>query len=126
MDVVTAFLNGELEEEVYMEQAQGFETRNPKKTVCKLNRAIYELKRAHCRWHVKINTFLVDELNFKSNSADECVYILHRNNQILTLALYVDDILLGCSDPEMLQWLKAQLSTKFKMKDLGEARTCLV
>ena len=75
MDVVTAFLNGELREVVYMEQPQGFEEGDPDKVVCLLLKSIYGLKQSPRQWYGKIDDFFVKHLGMKHNPADDCVYV---------------------------------------------------
>lgn len=64
MDVLTAFLNGDPTEEVYMEQPEGFEVGDPRKRVCRLLKALYGLKQASRTWYAKIDDFLVKSLGF--------------------------------------------------------------
>lgn len=79
MDVVLAFLNGDLGEEVYMEQTDIFERGNPDEIVCRLLRSLYGLKQAPRQLYDNIDEFLVNELNMKRNLADECLYIRHQS-----------------------------------------------
>ena len=125
MDVVTAFLNGNLNELVYMEQPQGFEKGDPAKIVCLLLKAIYGLKQAPRQWYAKIDHFFVHTLRMERNPADDCVYVRRKGGQILIIALYVDDLLIACSDKAVLVQTKAQLCNGFKMKDLGESKIIL-
>lgn len=125
MDVVTAFLNGELKELVYMEQPEGFEQGDPAKLVCLLLKSIYGLKQSPRAWYGKIDDFFVKHLGMERNPADDCIYVRRKGGHILIIALYVDDLLIACSDESILSETKRELSARFKMKDLGEARIIL-
>lgn len=125
MDVKTAFLNGDLDKDVYMEQPDGFKDTSRPNHVCKLEKALYGLKQAPRLWFAKIDTFLISELGFMSSAYDPCLYISRRASSIVIVSLYVDDLLLACSDMERLKWLKSALHKKFDMTDCGEATVCL-
>ena len=125
MDVKTAFLNGDLKETVYMEQPQGFEQGDPSKVVCRLKKAIYGLKQAPRQWYAKIDEFFMTTLGMTRNPADDCIYVRREGGHLLIIALYVDDLLIACSDESMLSKTKNDLSERFKMKDLGESRIIL-
>ena len=125
MDVVTAFLNGDLVELIFMEQPPGFEQGSPGSLVCRLKKAIYGLKQAPRQWYAKIDDFFVRTLGMERNPADDCVYVRRQGGHILIIALYVDDLLIACSDMSVLQDTKRDLSSRFKMKDLGESRVIL-
>ena len=121
MDVVTAFLNGELDEVIYMEVPAGFRDPNRPNLVCKLLKALYGLKQAPRQWYAKINTFLCDELKFTSCPYEPCLYYKHDERSMMLIALYVDDLLIAGNDLVALQRVKADFARQFKMKDLGEA-----
>lgn len=121
MDAVSAFLQGDLEEEIYMVQPEGF---NNGSKVCKLNKAIYGLKQASRAWNKKLDGVLV-QLGFQRSTVDECIYFNIKNGEIVIIAVYVDDILIFSNDKELTNKLKRNLSDKFKMKDIGEAKMCL-
>ena len=125
MDVVTAFLKGDLDEEINMEQPEGCIDKNRPDSVCKLLKAIYGLKQAHRQWQSNIDEFLIVELGFKTTRSDPCLYIRRESNVIMIIALYVDDLLLAGSDLEAILWMKNELNTRFEMKGLGEAKTCI-
>ena len=125
MDAITAFLNVILKELVYMEQPPGFEVGDPAKTVCLLLKAIYGLKQAPRQWYAKIDDFFLHDLDMEHNPADDCVYVRRKGGHILIIALYVDDLLIACSDMSVLIETKKQLSNGFKMKDLGESKIIL-
>jgi len=124
MDVKTAFLNGELEEEIYMQQPDGFVIPGQERKVCKLVKSLYGLKQAPMQWHEKFDKTLVSA-GFSVNDADKCVYSRFRGNVGVILCLYVDDILILGSNVEVISDIKCFLSTKFDMKDLGPASVIL-
>lgn len=125
MDVKTAFLNGDLDKDVYMEQPDGFKDASRPNNVCKLKKALYGLKQAPRLWFANINTFLVSELQFRSSAYDPCLYIFRNSSSVIIVSLYVDDLLLACSDLKQLDWLKSSLRKKFYMMDCGPASVCL-
>ena len=124
MDVKTAFLNGELEEEIYMEQSDGFVVKGQESKVCKLLKSLYGLKQAPKQWHEKFDTTLTSA-GFAVNEADSCVYYRYGGGKGVILCLYVDDILIFGTDIDVINEVKSFLSTKFDMKDLGEADVIL-
>ena len=125
MDVVTAFLNGDLDEDIYMEQPEGCADGANPDFVCKLLKAIYGLKQAHRQWHYKIDSLLLIHLGFKKTRSDPCLYIKREGNSVMIIALYVDDLLLAGSDLDAILWMKGELKKRFEMKDLGEAKVCI-
>ncbi|KAM1269944.1 hypothetical protein ACFX15_001999 [Malus domestica] len=124
MDVKTAFLNGDLEEDIYMVQPPGFSERGKDNMVCKLNKSIYGLKQASRQWFLKFDQ-VVTAHGFVENKMDDCIYLKHKGSKFIFLVLYVDDILLASSDMQLLRETKTVLSTNFEMKDLGEAHYVL-
>jgi hypothetical protein len=124
MDVKTAFLNGDLEENVYMAQPKGFVVKGKEKMGCRLKRSIYGLKQASRQWYLKFDRTIKD-FGFKENVEDNCVYAKFKNGRYIFLILYVDDILLASSDVGLLLETKKFLSAHFEMKDLGEANFVL-
>jgi hypothetical protein len=125
MDVVTAFLNGDLDEIIHMEQPEGFVKAEDTDKVCRLCKAHYGLEQANRQWYAKMDTFLCDELGFTRNAADHCFYVRIKGGQITLIALNVDDLLIACADKSVLDTIKRALSMQFEMKDMGEARKCL-
>jgi hypothetical protein len=93
MDVKTAFLNGIIKEEVYIEQPQGFEVQDKKSHVCKLKKALYGLNQAPRAWYGRIDSFLMS-LGFTKSKGDSNQYFKVMNDESLILLLYVDDLLL--------------------------------
>jgi hypothetical protein len=118
IDVKTTFLNGDLEEEVYMKQPEGFD--NDSKRVCKLKKSIYGLKQASRQWYIKFHK-VITSFGFIENLVDQCIYLKVSGSKVIFLVLYVDDILLASNDLGLLHETKQLLSQSFEMKDLGEA-----
>lgn len=110
MDVVTAFLNGILKEEVYMELPDGYKKPG---WIAQLQRCIYGVKQSPRRWYSELNKFLV-QMGFVRSLADEALY-MRKDNWIL---VYVDDLFITGSSPHIIE-TKDKLSRQFKMKDLG-------
>jgi hypothetical protein len=124
MDVKTAFLNGELEEEIYMDQPEGFVVNGQEGMVCKLVKSLYGLKKAPKQWHDKFDrTFTY--VGFVTNEADKCVYYRYGGGEGVILYLYVDDILIFGTSLELIKEVKDFLTQKFEMKDLGEVDVIL-
>ena len=120
MDVKTTFLNGDIEETIYMVQPENFESKDSKHLVCKLKKSIYGLKQASRQWYRKFDQ-VITSYGFKENTIDQCIYLKISGSKFIILVLYVDDILLASSDVNLLHDTKKFLSKRFEMKDLGEA-----
>ena len=120
MDVKTAFLNGNLKEEVYMMQPEGFVSKNCPNKVCMLLRSIYGLKQASRSWNIRFDE-AIRSYDFVKNEDEPCVYRKVSGSAITFLVLYVDDILIIGNDIGMLSTVKTLLSRHFSIKDLGEA-----
>lgn len=122
MDAVSAFLNGPLDEEVYMDQPKMFEDGTGR--VCKLKRSIYGLKQSGRNWNKLINQTLLD-FGLKRTVSDQCVYVKKTNEHILIVMVWVDDVLIAFSEKKAEMELRAALSSKYKMKYLGDASVIL-
>jgi hypothetical protein len=117
MDVKTPFLNGEIDEEVYIEQPEGFMIHDEKTHVCRLKKALYGLKQAPRAWYEKMDGFLMS-LGFSKSAADPNLYYHIVGNECLILVLYVDDLFLTDSE-RLIAECKRALTSEFEMKDLG-------
>ena len=124
MDVKTAFLNGDLEEEIYMEQPEGCVVPGQERKVCKLVKSLYGLKQAPKQWHEKFDSVMISN-GFKINECDKCVYIKNTENGYVILCLYVDDMLIVGSNDRMVKSTKDMLNSRFDMKDMGLAEVIL-
>jgi histone deacetylase 1/2 len=96
LDVHNAFLHGILEEEVYMQQPQGFVERGKENYICKLDKALYGLKQARRAWYSRLSTKLVN-LRFKPSKADMSLFIFNRGGITMYVLVYVDDIIVTSS-----------------------------
>ena len=119
MDVKSAFLNGLLDEEIYMEQPQGFVASGQSDKVCLLKKAIYGLKQASRAWNLQFNSVLLD-LGFKRTHSDAGVYHRLDAGGTIIIILYVDDITILGDTLDSISALKANLSNRYEMTDLGE------
>ncbi|KAJ9557645.1 hypothetical protein OSB04_012259 [Centaurea solstitialis] len=124
MDVKTAFLNGYLNEEIYLEQPEGFVVPGQENKVCRLIKSLYGLKQAPKQWHERFDT-TVTNFGFRHNGADRCIYSKCTSDYTVVICLYVDDMLIISTDLEGISETKKYLSSNFKMKDLGEVDTIL-
>jgi len=117
MDVVTAFLEAHLKEEVWVQQPPGFEQKGPNGTflACRLNKALYELKQAPREWYATLKVYLIF-IGYQRVEIDHSVFI-HDNDIII--AIYVDDLLILGPNISDIEALKLQFAERFQMKDLG-------
>lgn len=116
MDVITAYLLGKLNEEIYMMQPEGFVRMGMKRNmVCRLLRSLYGLKQAARVWNQKIHAFLI-KLGFVRSNADPCLYI----KKFLYITIWVDDLLIVGKNGRDIANVKGQLAGEFEMKDLGK------
>lgn len=132
LDVSNAFLNGELEETVYMMMPQGYngygsriseslttaESKNVQQLVCRLKKALYGLRQASRQWHHKLSVTLVS-IGFSHSKSDYSLYSKVKDEVITLVLIYVDDILISGNCGKSIDKLKAELSAHFHMKDLG-------
>jgi len=124
MDVQTAFLNGNLEEEIYMKQPSGFIQKGKENLVCKLEKGLYGLKQSARCWYQMLNDHL-QKADYQQCPSDPCVYWKRTSCGLITIAIHVDDLIILSSDSEMLREEKNMLSQRFAMHDLGEAHFLL-
>ena len=120
MDVKTTFLNGDIDETIYMVQPENFVSGDAKQMVFKLKKSIYGLKQASRQWYYKFHQVVIS-FSFEMNLADDCIYHKFSGSKYIFLVLYVDDILLATNDIGLLHETKRFLSKQFEMKDLGDA-----
>jgi hypothetical protein len=119
INVKTMFLNGDLQESVYMAQPEGFTIEDKEYMGLRLKKSIYGLKQASIQWYLKFDE-VVKKCGFVKNQVDNCIYIKIKGSMFIVLVLYVDDILLASSDKNLLYETKGFLSSNFDV-DLGAA-----
>ena len=110
MDVKTAFLNGDLDEEIYMEQPEGYKCQNAKgeNLVCKLQKSLYGVKQAPRQWDITIDTFL-KHYKFIQLQSDKCIYMKCMQRNVIIIGLYVDDMIIASKNKIWMQDTKAAL-----------------
>ena len=118
LDVKSAFLNGVLHEEIYVEQPEGFVKNEEKDKVYLLKKALYGLKQAPRAWYSKIDDHLLS-IGFKKSLSEATLYVKHQSNEVLMISLYVDDLLVTGNNAGMIQEFKQEMMKVFEMTDLG-------
>ncbi|CAI7854585.1 unnamed protein product [Closterium sp. NIES-53] len=117
MDVTTAFLNGVLEEEIFMAQPKGFDDGSGR--VLRLKKALYGLKQAPRQWYLKLRGVL-EEIGFTPSSADHSLFMLGEGEQRSFMVVYVDDILIFSPSSDLVKEVMLKFQDKFKCKALGD------
>lgn len=120
LDAITAYLHGEVSEEIYMEQPEGYNDGSQR--VCKLNKAIYGLKQAGRLWNEKLEKALFS-FGLKKSKTDPCIYF--KEDMRLLIAIYVDDFLIFYVEKDDLSKIHSFLNENFRMKDVGPISHCL-
>jgi ATP-binding cassette subfamily B (MDR/TAP) protein 1 len=125
MDVKTAFIHGDLHEEINMTQPEGFEVPGKENLVCKQKKNLYVLKQTPRQWYKKFDSFMGSQ-DYRRTIADQCVYFQKcSGGDFVALLLYVDDMLIVGKDVSKIKHLKEELFKSFDMKDLGPAQQIL-
>lgn len=119
MDVKISFLNGELDEEIYMQQLVCLIKRSQESKVCKLTISIYGLKLFSSQWYLRFDKAVIF-YNFVMLDENHCIYLKMPNENFVIFSLYVDDVLLIRNDKEYVKAIKKWLPSKFEMKDVSE------
>ena len=120
MDIKTIFLNGNLEEEIYIEQLEGLVCFGHENKVCKLKNSLYGRKQIPKHWYQKFDQTLISNC-YNVNGFDSCVYSNFSGSDCVIICLYVDDILIFGTNVNVVNETKMFLSSKFDMRYLGEA-----
>ena len=120
----TAFLHGDMEEEIYMKRSEGFIVKGNNELVCKLKKSLYGLKQSPRMWYQKFDRYILG-LGFVRSKADHCVYSKQVGDNFINIVLYVDDMLLIGNNKDVIKEVKSQLSSKFDMKYLDAANFIL-
>nr|GEV87558.1 retrovirus-related Pol polyprotein from transposon TNT 1-94 [Tanacetum cinerariifolium] len=119
MDVKTAFLNGNLREEVYVSQPNGFVDPDNPNHVYKLKKALYGLKQAPRAWYDMLSSFLLSQ-DFSKGLVDPTLFIRRNGTELLLLQIYVDDIIFAASTLELCDLFANMMCSKFKMSMMGK------
>ncbi|GJS90110.1 retrovirus-related pol polyprotein from transposon TNT 1-94 [Tanacetum coccineum] len=119
MDVKMAFLNGELKEEVYVSQPEGFVDQDNPSHVYKLKKALYGLKQAPRAWYDMLSSFLISQ-QFSKGAVDPTLFTRQAGNDLLLVQIYVDDIIFASTNIAMCNEFANQMTTKFKMSMMGQ------
>ncbi|KAL0389946.1 UNVERIFIED_CONTAM: Retrovirus-related Pol polyprotein from transposon RE2 [Sesamum calycinum] len=118
MDVKSAFLNGYIDEEIYVEQPQGFIAKGSEEKVLRLKKALYGLKQAPRAWYSRIDKYFMDR-GFRRSLSEPTLYIKSQGNDTLIVSLYVDDLIYTGNNEKMIQDFKEDMMKTFEMSDLG-------
>ena len=120
MDIISAFLNGTINEDILMEIPEGFPSAGDNTKVCQIKQALYGLKQSPKAWYDRINSWL-QEHGFIRSECDSNLYFTHRNGKTTILLLYIDDLIITGNDTKNIKNLKSKLHEDFEMTDLGAA-----
>ena len=115
-DIKTAYLNAPIQEDIYIEQPEGYQ--KGKQMVCKLKRSLYGLKQSGRNWFECLSSHLL-ELNFKASLHDPCLLTLTRNGHKCWIVIWVDDILYGSTDSQFTSWFNDKMSERFNIGESG-------
>ncbi|KAG8480142.1 hypothetical protein CXB51_024952 [Gossypium anomalum] len=119
LDVKSAFLNGFLKEEIYIEQPDGFQVQGQEDKVYRLKKALYELKQAPRAWYDRVDAYL-SNLGFEKSLSEPTLYVKKSKDEtLLIVSIYVDDLLVAGSKDVLVNEFKAQMQEVFDMTDLG-------
>lgn len=124
MNVKTAFLNEKLEEDIYMNQLQGFVQKGFDHLVSKLKNFLYGLKQSPRAWYQRIDSFFTKE-GFTRSQRDHFLYIKQMGEFLLIILIYDDDFIMLASRSTKLAWLKSKFKEEFEKSDFGELKYCL-
>ena len=119
LDVNNAFLQGTLEEEVYVTQPPGFVDQDRPHYVCRLKKALYGLKQAPRAWYQELRSYIMTAW-FLNSTADTSLFTYHRGSDIIYVLVYVDDMVITGNNNRVIDAFIAAISTRFSLKDLGE------
>ena len=121
LDIKTAFLNGNLDEKIYMSQLEGFLAPGREMEVCKLTKSIYGLKQASRVWNARFNDFLVT-YGLTRSTADPCIYYRHKGEEMRILAIFIDDGLACSNKKESLQQIIEHPKKEFQIRIMDADR----
>ena len=121
LDLKSAFLHGELKEDVFVVQPRGYEKRGSEHMVYKLNKALYRLKQAPKAWFSRIESYFIKE-GFKNSSSEHTLFVKTKKYNILIVSIYVDDLFFTSNDETLREEFKCSMKKEFDMTDLKQMR----
>uniref|UniRef100_A0A2M4CV35 Putative pol polyprotein n=1 Tax=Anopheles darlingi TaxID=43151 RepID=A0A2M4CV35_ANODA len=124
LDVATAYLHGDIKEEIYMRQPPGYSLTGQGTKVCKLKRSIYGLKQAARCWNQKLCGVL-ESIGFKASVTDPCLFMRIKDNSKMYLVTYVDDLLVACKNENEIDNVYTELKKHFEINMLGDVKNFL-
>ena len=127
LDVPVAFLNADVEEEIYMEVPEGYRD-GKEHLVCRLSKALYGLKQSPRNWFLMISAFILEKMGFKATVSDPCLFFRRSHTgRLMMLFLFVDDFQVSYHHEDKAEWneLKAMLVRRFDAKDMGPSKWIL-
>jgi hypothetical protein len=119
MDVKSVFLNGVIQEEVFVRQPLGFENPKYPNRVYKLSKALYRLKQVSRAWYARLKTFLLEH-GYAMGSVDKTLFTLNHGTDFLLVQIYVDDIVFGGSSYTLVSRFQEMMENEFQMSMMGE------
>jgi hypothetical protein len=119
MDVKSAFLNGVIQEEVFVSKTPGFENPKYPNRVYKISKALYGLKQAPRSWYARLKTFLLDN-GYVMGSIDKTLFTLNHGNEFLLVRIYMDDMIFGGSSHIFVLGFQEMMEKEFQMSMMGE------
>ena len=117
MDVQNAFLNGKLDENIFITQPKGFEVEGKENFYYKLSKSLYGLKQSSRCWNSELHAYLI-KLGFIQSASDSCIYY-KLTDELCIIAVYVDDLIIACKSIDEINMIKKSLCERYRMKDLG-------
>ena len=121
IDVKSAFLNGFIEKEVYVEQPPGFENFDFSNHVFKLSKALYGLKKAPRAWYERLSNFLLEK-GFSKGKVDTTLFIKKSNHDLLIVQIYIDDIIFGANNYSLYEEFSKLMQGEFEMSMMDELK----
>ena len=118
LDVKSAFLNGYLQEEIYVEQPEGFQVKGQEEKVYLLKKALYGLKQAPRAWYSRIDEYL-QSLGFIKSPSEATLYVKETDANLIVVSIYVNDLLVTGNSEKLVEEFKAKMLKAFEMTDLG-------
>lgn len=124
IDIKTAFLYGELDAEIYVDQPEGFALPGNEHLVCKLKRSLYGLKQSARCWNLRINKILIDS-GFRRGKAEPCLYVKGDGDSIIYVLIYVDDIIVATKNDIEFENVVKVLKSNFEITEMGDLKLYL-